>query len=382
MGLVYSAYDKELDRKVAVKVLRRRRPRRHRRARAGCCARPRRWPSSRTPTSSPIYEVGWFDDTLFLAMEFIEGRTVREWLAENPRSWREVLRRLHGGRPRAGGRARGRHRPPRPQARQHPGRQRRPRARRRLRPRPRAAAPQSLVEPRPPAHVAGVRACSTSRRPLARLAASARRPTCRRSSSTRASSTRAATCLASASACSRASTASDRSPVTTPTRSALRSASVIRGGPPRRDGPRPRAPDRAARARGRPRRPPEVHARAARRAARGDRAPRKVWLLALGSLSATSLVVGLIAAAALQRGATAEVCTGASARLAGIWDPPAREALQRAVLASGLSYAPDTWVRVAGQLDRYTAARGPPCTPRPASHITAVSSPATCSTAA
>ena len=60
-----------------------------------------------------------------------------------------------------------------------------------------------------------------------RARSSARRPTCRQSSSSPASSTRAATCLASASACSRVSTGSGRSPARTWTRSASLSRSVI-----------------------------------------------------------------------------------------------------------------------------------------------------------
>ncbi|HEY0133727.1 MAG TPA: tetratricopeptide repeat protein, partial [Nannocystis sp.] len=84
--------------------------------------------------------------------------------------------------------------------------------------------------------------------------------------------------------------------------------------------------------------------------------PRRIWFAALGALSVVSLAVGLIGAAALQRSASAELCTGAPARLIGVWDPPARAALEHAVLASGLSYAPATWVRLAARLDRYTEA--------------------------
>lgn len=49
MGVVFAAYDPDLDRKVALKLLH---PQRFGGSRPGsaCCARPRRWPDSRIPT--------------------------------------------------------------------------------------------------------------------------------------------------------------------------------------------------------------------------------------------------------------------------------------------------------------------------------------------
>jgi tetratricopeptide (TPR) repeat protein len=43
------------------------------------------------PNVVVVYEVGTFDGAIFIAMEFIEGRTLAEWLAEGDRSWRDVL---------------------------------------------------------------------------------------------------------------------------------------------------------------------------------------------------------------------------------------------------------------------------------------------------
>jgi hypothetical protein len=54
MGIVYTAYDDQLDRKVAVKVLRGEATRQDPRSVGpACSARRRRWPGCRTPTSSP-----------------------------------------------------------------------------------------------------------------------------------------------------------------------------------------------------------------------------------------------------------------------------------------------------------------------------------------
>src|SRR5215475_6514649 len=94
MGEVYAAYDPELDRKVAVKLLRVKpgngvsltegRQRTLREAQA--IARLSH------PNVVVVYDVGTFRDQVFIAMEFVDGNTVTYWLAAQPRSWQEVLR--------------------------------------------------------------------------------------------------------------------------------------------------------------------------------------------------------------------------------------------------------------------------------------------------
>jgi len=87
LGEVYAAYDPELDRRVALKVLA------HADDRSGL-ARLRREAMAMARLSHPnvarVFDVGTIDSRLFIAMEFIRGQTLRAWLAEQPRAWREV----------------------------------------------------------------------------------------------------------------------------------------------------------------------------------------------------------------------------------------------------------------------------------------------------
>ena len=64
---------------------------RPRSSRADCCARPRRWRAFSHPEVIGIYDAGRFEDQLFIAMEFVEGKTLRQWLEAERRPWREVL---------------------------------------------------------------------------------------------------------------------------------------------------------------------------------------------------------------------------------------------------------------------------------------------------
>src|SRR5450432_1186550 len=90
MGEVYAAYDPELDRKVAVKVLRwllwlspHGRERLLREAQAIA--------KLSHPNVVVVHDVGTVDDHVFIAMEFVAGRTVTAWLSEEKRSPREIL---------------------------------------------------------------------------------------------------------------------------------------------------------------------------------------------------------------------------------------------------------------------------------------------------
>jgi serine/threonine protein kinase/tetratricopeptide (TPR) repeat protein len=99
MGEVYAAYDPELDRKVAIKLL-------HVRGAAGVHtgqgtqdngrARLLREAQAIAKLSHPnvvvIYDVGAFQDQVFIAMEFVEGQTVGYWMNAAPRAWADVLK--------------------------------------------------------------------------------------------------------------------------------------------------------------------------------------------------------------------------------------------------------------------------------------------------
>ncbi|MFZ6178197.1 protein kinase domain-containing protein [Nannocystis pusilla] len=90
MGVVYSAFDPELDRKIALKLL-------HSRGNASLDARARLLREAKSlarlshPSVVGVHDVGTYGDHIFLAMEFVAGRTLTAWLKEQPRRWPEVL---------------------------------------------------------------------------------------------------------------------------------------------------------------------------------------------------------------------------------------------------------------------------------------------------
>src|SRR3954468_8020130 len=93
MGVVYAVLDPELDRKVAVKLLRAGEGSASRRAELEyrLVGEARAMAQLAHPNVVTVFEIGRFGDQLFLAMEFVEGHTLRDWLAEKPRSWREIV---------------------------------------------------------------------------------------------------------------------------------------------------------------------------------------------------------------------------------------------------------------------------------------------------
>jgi hypothetical protein len=90
MGVVYSAYDPQLDRKVAIKLLT---------GEAGNTvdSRTRLLREAQAmakihhPNVVSVHEVGTLGDQVYLAMEFADGGTLRDWLAEKPRDVTEIL---------------------------------------------------------------------------------------------------------------------------------------------------------------------------------------------------------------------------------------------------------------------------------------------------
>jgi predicted Ser/Thr protein kinase/tetratricopeptide (TPR) repeat protein len=98
MGVVYGAYDPQLDRRVALKLL-------HPHALRSPVTRERLLTEARAlarldhPNVVPIHDVVVIQDQVVIVMEWVEGKTLASWEAETPRSWREgVAMYLGAGR--------------------------------------------------------------------------------------------------------------------------------------------------------------------------------------------------------------------------------------------------------------------------------------------
>jgi tetratricopeptide (TPR) repeat protein/tRNA A-37 threonylcarbamoyl transferase component Bud32 len=110
MGTVYAAYDRELDRRVALKLLRPEVPGGEdaRELRERLLREARTMAQLSHPNVVAVHDVGTFEGTAFVAMDFVHGRTLRQWLLASPRTWREILRVfLDAGRGLAAAHARG-----------------------------------------------------------------------------------------------------------------------------------------------------------------------------------------------------------------------------------------------------------------------------------
>ncbi|HKE17313.1 MAG TPA: serine/threonine-protein kinase, partial [Kofleriaceae bacterium] len=87
MGVVYAAHDYGLDRKVALKLVRD----------PGRSAGERLLREAKAlaqlshPNVVTVFDVGSYRDQVFVAMELVAGQTLRSWLAEAPRTRREIV---------------------------------------------------------------------------------------------------------------------------------------------------------------------------------------------------------------------------------------------------------------------------------------------------
>ncbi|MCY1070920.1 protein kinase [Nannocystis sp. RBIL2] len=90
MGVVYAAYDPQLDRKVAVKLLKRGDGEPNTRWQDRLLREAQALAKLSHPNVVQIHEVGFHGDEVFVAMEFVTGMTLRTWLSEQRRGWREV----------------------------------------------------------------------------------------------------------------------------------------------------------------------------------------------------------------------------------------------------------------------------------------------------
>ncbi|MBX7083999.1 MAG: protein kinase [Nannocystaceae bacterium] len=89
LGEVYAAYDPELDRRVAIKLLMRGRGNgegfERRLVREG-----RALAKVTHPNVVAVYDVGTLGERVFIAMELVHGVTLGAWLAAAPRTWQQV----------------------------------------------------------------------------------------------------------------------------------------------------------------------------------------------------------------------------------------------------------------------------------------------------
>jgi hypothetical protein len=92
MGVVFAAYDPQLDRKIALKLLRSGIAVSSKDARTRLRREAQAIAQLSHPNVVSIYDVGTTDDgDVYIAMEFVEGDTLTTWLRSYPRSWREII---------------------------------------------------------------------------------------------------------------------------------------------------------------------------------------------------------------------------------------------------------------------------------------------------
>lgn len=92
MGIVYAAYHPELDRRVALKLLRD----------ADQGPEQQQWLLREAqamarlshPNVVTVHDAGLFEGRFYIAMELVAGETLSAWLRREPRGWREVLEAL------------------------------------------------------------------------------------------------------------------------------------------------------------------------------------------------------------------------------------------------------------------------------------------------
>jgi len=92
MGVVYAAYDEELERKVAIKLLRTDfSGEQQSLGQARLLREAQAMAKLSHPNVAQIYAVGEASGAVFIAMEFVSGHNLREWLERAARPWRAVL---------------------------------------------------------------------------------------------------------------------------------------------------------------------------------------------------------------------------------------------------------------------------------------------------
>ncbi|MCG8422479.1 MAG: serine/threonine-protein kinase [Proteobacteria bacterium] len=90
MGAVYAAHDPELDRPVAIKLIQ---TRKKKSANKRLAREAHALARLSHPNVVQVYDAGAYGESVFVAMELIEGTSLKEWCAREPRPhWRQILR--------------------------------------------------------------------------------------------------------------------------------------------------------------------------------------------------------------------------------------------------------------------------------------------------
>src|SRR5580692_182497 len=91
VGEVFAAYDPELDRKVALKLLRAHGDASDVRAQARLLREAKAMARLSHPNVVAVHDVGAFGARVFVAMEFVDGLSLKDWLADAARTRAEIL---------------------------------------------------------------------------------------------------------------------------------------------------------------------------------------------------------------------------------------------------------------------------------------------------
>ena len=94
MGVVYGAFDPELERRVAVKVIHPDDPAIAEDVGRSLLREAKALARVSHPNVIAVYDVGAHDGHVFIAMEYVHGQTLAAWLRERPRSARDILARF------------------------------------------------------------------------------------------------------------------------------------------------------------------------------------------------------------------------------------------------------------------------------------------------
>jgi tetratricopeptide (TPR) repeat protein/tRNA A-37 threonylcarbamoyl transferase component Bud32 len=95
MGVVYAAYDPELDRKVALKLVRTRGDDSRTSIGASRLVREAQAMAKLSHENViVVHDVGTYGDRVFIAMEYLDGGTLTRWVRSGPPAWPEILAKL------------------------------------------------------------------------------------------------------------------------------------------------------------------------------------------------------------------------------------------------------------------------------------------------